>query len=199
MIDTPLFEGLLIRLGPIDPERDAEVFARWTHDVEYLHLSGDAPVRPLSVAQAHKKLDQMTKDAEKSHRELHFAIRKNEDDRLVGLTQLQRIQWSGGAAQISLGIGAPEDRGQGFGSEALRLMLRYAFSELNLHRLEAIACEYNTRAIRFLERAGFSVEVRRRQALHRGSKRWDLLHMGLLREEWVSAVRNPNARGFQLL
>jgi RimJ/RimL family protein N-acetyltransferase len=44
--------------------------------------------------------------------------------------------------------------------------------------------EYNDRAVRFLERAGFVVEVRRRQAIHRDGKRWDALKLGLLREEW---------------
>jgi RimJ/RimL family protein N-acetyltransferase len=56
--------------------------------------------------------------------------------------------------------------------------------ELNLHRLGANTFEYNAGALRFLERHGFVVEVRRRQGIHRDGRRWDVLYMGLLREEW---------------
>jgi RimJ/RimL family protein N-acetyltransferase len=64
------------------------------------------------------------------------------------------------------------------------MLLRYAFDELNLYRLSASTVEYNTGAVRFFERAGFVVEVRRRQAIQRDGRRWDLLMLGLLRDEW---------------
>ncbi len=63
-------------------------------------------------------------------------------------------------------------------------MLRYAFDELNLHRLTAMTFEYNTAALNFLQRAGFQIEVRRRQAVNRDGRRWDAIVLGLLRDEW---------------
>ena len=63
--------------------------------------------------------------------------------------------------------------------------MRYAFDELNLHRLSAETFEYNAGALRFLERAGFRVEVRRRQAIQRENRRWDVLMLGLLSDEWA--------------
>ena len=48
----------------------------------------------------------------------------------------------------------------------------------------AITSEYNPGAVRFLERAGFTVEARQRQALRRDGRRWDALILGLLRPEW---------------
>ena len=83
-----------------------------------------------------------------------------------------------------LGIGDPDDRGRGYGSEALGLMLNYAFQELNLYRLTAVIPENNPAARHLFEEAGFQEEVRRREALHRGRRRWDVIHMGLLRAEW---------------
>ena len=44
--------------------------------------------------------------------------------------------------------------------------------------------EYNPRAVKFLERAGFVIEVRRRQAIQRDGRCWDILMLGLLRDEW---------------
>jgi RimJ/RimL family protein N-acetyltransferase len=85
---------------------------------------------------------------------------------------------------VKIGIGSPSDRGQGYGSEALRLLLRYAFAELNLFRLSAFAPEYNPVALHIFRKAGFVQEVCRRQALNRDGRRWDLVYLGLLREEW---------------
>jgi RimJ/RimL family protein N-acetyltransferase len=66
----------------------------------------------------------------------------------------------------------------------MRVMLRYAFRELNLHRVTLTVFEYNPRAIRSYEKAGFVVEGRLRNWLNREGRRWDMIHMGILREEW---------------
>ncbi len=65
-------------------------------------------------------------------------------------------------------------------------MLRFAFNELNLYRLSAIVGEDNPGALRFFTRYGFVEEVRRRQALMRDGKTYDLLHLGILRDEWLA-------------
>jgi len=56
--------------------------------------------------------------------------------------------------------------------------------ELNLHRVSLDVFEYNPRAIRSYEKVGFKHEGRVRQALNRDGRRWDILYMGILREEW---------------
>ena len=103
---------------------------------------------------------------------------------MVGFIRLDHIEWNNGGSHMTLGIGDPNDRGRGYGTQALRLILRYAFAELNLYRVTADTFEYNERALRFLQRAGFTAEVRRRQAVHRDGRRWDVIKLGLLREEW---------------
>jgi RimJ/RimL family protein N-acetyltransferase len=184
-ISDQLFEGELIRLAPPDPEKDAETESKWTHDPDYQRLISAQPVRPLSPGQIKKKYEEAEK--EKKHNQFVFALRTRADDgagRLIGFARIEHIEWNHGHGVVSLGIASPDDRGKGYGTEALRLLLRYAFDELNLHRLTANAFEYNTAALRFLEKAGFTVEVRRRQALNRDGRRWDWILLGLLREEW---------------
>jgi len=183
-MDIQLFEGELIRLALIDPEKDAETISKWTHDPEYLRLTDADPARPLAPGQVKKKLEDQDKEAEKARNQFHFAIRTKADDRLVGLASLFWIQWTHGAATLRLSIGQPEDRGRGYGRETLKMILRYAFDELNLHRVGAMVFEYNPRAVKFLEQTGFVIEVRRRQAIQRDGRRWDILMLGLLRDEW---------------
>jgi RimJ/RimL family protein N-acetyltransferase len=189
MNDVSLFEGELVRLAPPEPDRDAEVESRWTHDAEYLRLLGAEPAYPLSPGHIKKKHEAAEKESEKANNQFHFAIRARADDRLLGFVRLEYIEWTHGAGMVRLGIGDPNERGHGYGTEALQLMLRYAFGELNLYRLMAVTSGYNPRAVRFLERAGFTVEVRQRQALHRDGRRWDVLIMGLLREEWEARCK----------
>jgi RimJ/RimL family protein N-acetyltransferase len=195
---TPLFEGQLIYLASIKPEKDAELESRWTHDAEYQRMLGTDLVCPLSPAQIRKKYTEIEKEMEEKGNQFYFTIRRlpykinsestNEGEDgagdLLGFIKLDWIEWSLGAGSVSLGIGEPAERGQGFGSDALRLLLRYAFGELNLYRLGAVIPEYNQVALRLFEKAGFKVEARQREALHRAGSRWDIIRLGLLREEW---------------
>ena len=183
MLTEQLFEGKTIRLAPPDAERDAETISKWSHDPEYLRLLSADIAKPLSPFQVKKQYEEWEKDAEK-HNAFNFAVRLKEDDRLLGFARLYRIEWTHATGSLQIGIGDRNDRGKGYGTEALRMLLRYAFDELNLYRLAASTVEYNTGAIRFLERAGFVVEVRRRQAVQRDGRRWDAVMLGLLRDEW---------------
>jgi RimJ/RimL family protein N-acetyltransferase len=188
-IHTSLYEGRLIRLGPIDHEKDPAVESKWTHDAEYLRLLDTKPARPVSPAGMKKKYEALEKEIEESKNLFYFTIRLRSDDpeqhdRLVGFAKLFEIEWSHSACQVGLGIGDPGDRRKGYGTEVLNLLLRYAFSELNLFRLSAVIPEYNAGALRLFEKAGFLQEVRRRQALNRDGRFWDLIHVGLLRDEW---------------
>jgi len=180
-----LFEEELICLAPIDPERDAEIEAKWTHDAEYLRLLKADIARPLSPAQVKKAYESIEKKVEEDKNLFYFTIRTRPDERLVGFAKLYAITWSHGTGMLQMGIGDAQDRKQGYGRQALSLLLRYAFDELNLYRLTALVPEYNRDALRFFEKAGFVIEVRRRQALNRDGRRWDLLHLGLLQEEWA--------------
>ena len=156
-----------------------------THDAEYLRLLQADIARPLSPAQVKKVYESIEKKVEEDKNLFYFTIRTRPDERLVGFARLYSISWSHSTGMLQLGIGDPQDRQKGYGCQALNLLLRYAFDELNLYRLTALVPEYNTGAVRFFEKSNFVVEVRRRQALNRDGRRWDLLHLGLLQDEWV--------------
>ena len=183
-ISTPLFEGTLVRLGPIDHETDPEIEARWTHNAAFMRMMHTDPIRPLSVFQVKKRYEELEKKIEERNNRFHFCIRAIADNRLLGFCDMKYISWPNGSAYLQMGVGAAEDQRKGYGFEALRMLMRYAFSELNLYRLTAVVPEYNEPAIAFFSKAGFTEEVRRRQALARDGRRWDDLNFGLLVDEW---------------
>jgi len=184
-IQTPLFEAQDIRLGPIDHEKDPEVESKWTHDSEFMRLMELKPVRPLAPAMVRKQYESLEKEIEDDKNLFYFTIRAREDDRLLGKAVLEWIDWTNGNGYLRLGIGSGGDRGQGLGTQALGLLLRFAFAELNLFRVTIVIPEYNLAAIALIHKFGFVEEVRRRKAILRDECVWDLLVFGMLRSEWV--------------
>jgi RimJ/RimL family protein N-acetyltransferase len=137
-MDNPdsLYEGRLVRLGPLDHEKDPPVVARWTHDPLLRSvLAGVA--RPLSPEAVRKLLERVEKQMEETKNLFHFTLRLRSDNRLVGLARIFWIDFHNGTGVLNLGIGDASDRRHGYGSDALDLLLRFAFDELNLHRLSA--------------------------------------------------------------
>jgi RimJ/RimL family protein N-acetyltransferase len=183
-IKNSLFEAEHICLAPIQPDNDAVIEARWTQDASYLRLVDREPARPSHPEQVKKRYDAIEKSVEEDGNLFYFAIRLRQDDRLIGFAKIFWIQWTMGRASMQLGIGDPEQRGKGYGREALSLLVRYAFTELNLNHLGASVPEYNPVALRLLQRAGFTERACQRQALYRDGRRWDLLIYGLLKDEW---------------
>jgi RimJ/RimL family protein N-acetyltransferase len=188
-IQTQLFEEKDIRFGPIDHETHPEIEAKWTHDAEFMRLMEIKPVRPLSPALVKKQYEAIEKEMDEEKNLFYFTIRAREDDRLIGKALIEYVDWTNGNGYIRFGIGEPESRGKGYGSQALKMLLRYAFGELNLFRVTAVVPAYNECAIHLCRKFGFVEEVRRRKALHRDGEFWDIVGFGLLNTEWQNQAR----------
>ena len=179
-IQQSLYDGKLIRLGPIDFDKDPEIEARWTNDPGFLRALLITPAIPRSPAKVKKNYEAIEKAIEEQKNQFYFTVRSMEDDHLLGFAHLEWIEWNHGNGNLKIAIGDPDDRDKGYGSQVMQLMLRFAFEELNLFRLTVTVGDDNLRAIRFFTRFGFIEEVRRRKALLRDGKEWDLLDLGLL-------------------
>jgi RimJ/RimL family protein N-acetyltransferase len=193
-IQTQLFESPDLRLGPIDHEKDPAIESKWTHDSDFMRLMETNPARPLSAAMIKKQYEKLEKQIEEDKNLFHFMVRAKADDRLIGKAAIQWIEWTNSNGWIRLGIGAAEDRRKGYGTQVMQMLLRFAFAELNLFRVSAMAPEYNDGAIALLRKFGFTQEVCRRSALERDGRRWDLYVFGLLNEEWQNLSRASEAR-----
>jgi RimJ/RimL family protein N-acetyltransferase len=191
-----LYQGELVRLTYIDPEKDAQIESGWTHDPEYLRMLDPDMAIPQSAFQIKKRYEKLEKEMDASGNQFYFAVREKASQeaeslgRLVGFARIYWIEWSHGSAMLSLGIGSPQDRGKGYGTETLQLILRYAFDELNLFRLAVPVAQYNQVALGLFGKAGFVEEVRQREALERYGRRWDVVYLGLLRDEWNKSVKH---------
>jgi RimJ/RimL family protein N-acetyltransferase len=178
-----ILRGELVRLSAMDVEESSKAFSRWSRDSEFKRLINSEAVRTTS-SQSVKKWFQKELD-ERSINQHWFSIRKLDDDTLLGDIDLFVDTWASRDAFVGLGIGEREFWGKGYGTDLLNIILRYAFTEVNLKRVTLNVFEYNPRAIRAYEKVGFRHEGRQRKVLNKEGKRWDMLFMGILREEWM--------------
>jgi RimJ/RimL family protein N-acetyltransferase len=182
IMTTDLFTGKQIRLTAEDPEVNAKAFTRWNLDSEYFRLLDSDPPHLWSEK---KFMEWSKKDLEKDDpNSVGFMIRTLEGDLPIGFVALFEVHWNHGDAMIAIGLGDREYWGKGYGTDALRTFLRYAFTEINLRRLTLLVFDYNSRAIRAYEKCGFVNEGTIRGAMQREGCRWDWHYMGILKEEW---------------
>jgi RimJ/RimL family protein N-acetyltransferase len=177
-----LYQGRLVRLSPEDPQVMAEAFSRWNQNSVYFRLLDSDPAHLWSAKMLkgwfEKDIDAFMPD------HLDFAIRTLAEDKLIGFIAFDGVNWINRDSYVAIGIGEPDFWSKGYGSDAMRLMLRYGFTELNLHRISLTVFEQNPRGIRSYEKCGFKHEGRIREFLLRDGRRSDMLHMGILRQEW---------------
>lgn len=122
----------------------------------------------------------------------------SEPGRILGLVTLASIDWSARSAELHIMVGEEADRGRGLGTFAVSEMLRHAFRDLGLHRVELDALAGNDRAVHVYEKCGFRAEGVRREAAFKDGRWTDLCHMAVLDREWdalrTGGVR-PDGRG----
>ena len=183
-MNMDLLQGQMVRLTALQVE-DAPTIAGWSEDVGYLRLQETNLARPRSVADVAAELEKLDGASDT----LVFGIRtiQDGDGALIGTLGFYEIEWTNQVAWLGIGIGDRANWGRGYGGEALRLGLDYAFEELNLHRVTLTVIAYNARAIALYERAGFLREGGLREFGLRDGQRYDMYLYGLLRDEWAAA------------
>jgi RimJ/RimL family protein N-acetyltransferase len=155
------------------------LYARWYGDEEIWRLTSWA-AEPMQQAQA----ERLFEDREASAVDDSFAIHREGEEKPLGVISLTNISEANGSAELSVIIGDEKDRDKGFGTEAIRVILRYAFEDLGLQRVDLSVFEFNELAIRAYEKLGFQREGRVRQAVRRDGKFHDAILMRILASEW---------------
>ena len=178
-----IYRGSLVRLGDESPDILAKAFAKWDRDTEQHRLADSDPAQLWSEK---KRKEFAEKRAEKNSQSFRFSIRTLADDVLIGGVGLWISSWSHADTWLGISIGDRNYWGRGYGTDAMRLAVQYAFLELNLRRVSLGLHAYNERALKTYQKIGFQLEGRMRGEGLRDGVRFDSLWMGILREEWLA-------------
>ena len=164
------------------PEReDVPRFQAWLNDPDVrsgleLHL-------PMSLVEEENWFEGMIKRPAAEH-PLTIEVRNGDEWKPVGNIGLVNIDWRCRSAEVGIFIGEKALWNQGYGSEAMRLMLHHGFETLNLNRIFLRVHADNLRAVRAYEKAGYVHEGRFRQAEFKDGHYVDVLFMSVLKSEW---------------
>ncbi len=175
-------EGERVALGSL--RRDLlPLYQRWINDPVVVRTLG-ADLRPLLLEDEQQWYEQMVGKTNAAH----FQVYVRAGWRPIGTAGINGIDHQHGVAEFGIMIGEKDCWDQGYGTEATRLILDYAFNVLGLHNVMLSVYDYNRRGVRAYEKAGFKVIGRRRQALRLGHERHDVILMDALATEFKSPV-----------
>lgn len=175
-----MITGKRTRLRAIERE-DIPRFVTWLNDREVLR--GLLLYNPMSVAQEENWYENILKQP-LPEQPLAIDALVGQDWLHIGNCGLHSLSWKDRCAEVGIFIGEKQFWSQGFGSEAMELMLYHAFADLNLNRIYLHVYENNPRAIHSYEKVGFVHEGRLRQDIYKDGQYLDVLVMGMLRAEW---------------
>jgi RimJ/RimL family protein N-acetyltransferase len=191
-ISMPLnLSGEKVFLRPLE-ERDLTRFVDAYKDLDLqLTTDGDAP--PMSDIQVKAFWSDILTDPDPDLR--YFAIEpltgQTSAGAMVGACNLQHIDLRSRHAELSIFMVNKEVRGLGYGTDAVRVLLRYGFEALRLDKVYLGVYEFNEGGLQSYEKAGFRYEGRHRQMIHYDGRYWDEWMMGILRSEWEATLKPP--------
>ncbi len=162
-------------------KRDLERINIWRNDSELLALLG-APFRYINM-----EVDIEWYENYMSNRTntIRCAIVEESRDEIIGLVSLTTIDFVNQSAEFHIMIGNSQDRGKGVGTFAVNAMLKHAFMNMNLQRVELSLLEDNEAARHLYEKCGFVYEGRKRRAKFKNGQFKDMLMYSILRDERI--------------
>ena len=166
-------------LSPINLE-DAEQYTEWINDIE-IAANLTLAEKIIGVDKEKEILENMIKN-----NNVIFAIIDLKLDKLIGNCGLHDIDHVDRKAEFGIFIGDKSFWNKGYGTEATKLILDFGFNVLNLNSIMLRVFEYNARAMKCYEKAGFKEIGRRRQARIFAGQKFDEIFMDILAEEYES-------------
>jgi RimJ/RimL family protein N-acetyltransferase len=179
-----MFTGKLTTLGPIQREYLPR-YVEWLNNWEIRRFLAPTLAQPYTIEDEEEWFNRQRQ----AQNDRHFAILTREDGRLIGNCGLHQIDWTNRNAIFGIFIGDKDYWSKGYGTDATRVLLQFAFREANLHRIELEVFAFNPRAIRSYGKCGFKLEGVRKQALFREGAWHDEHIMAILRDEWLALNR----------
>jgi RimJ/RimL family protein N-acetyltransferase len=167
-------------------QEDAEHWVAWFSDLEVTIPLGDEAYTPTSLEEEQEAIGEILSG--NSH---VFSIVDLQTDQAIGRCMFFNLDAVNRTAMLGIVIGEKGHWDQGYGQEAISLLLDYGFNLLNLNSVMLGTFSFNERAIRCYEKVGFQLVGRRREARIIAGKRYDLILMDILADEFESPYVKP--------
>lgn len=169
-------------------DEEVEKFTEWLNDFQVTDYTGKSGTIMTSNAEK-----QWLENSAMNNNKRTFNIISSNDSMLVGTVGLENFDWIDRSAVLGIFIGEKSFRDQGYGTEAVRLVLEYGFKYLNLHSIRLNLVSANERAHKCYLKCGFKDAGRIRDGYFINGKYYDEIHMDILESEFVGDyIKNKN-------
>lgn len=169
-----------IYLSPLDME-NVELFTRWVNDETLARGLGTIPQIMTELGER----DYLEKACKNSNCYQFYIVRKS-DDKILGTYSLNEINYTHRFATVGGFIGEIEDRGKGYGTEALTLISDFAFNVLNLRFLLGNIFSFNKASIKSILKVGYKQIGQIKDYYYYRGKYYDRLNFQITKEEFYS-------------
>lgn len=170
-------QGENIFLSPISTD-EAEKYTEWMNDLDLTEMIGGSN-NVISLEKQKKWIE-----SQSLNNEYCFSIIKKDTDELIGSCTLFKVNLINKVADLGIYIGEKKERHKGYGTEAINLILHYAFNYLNLENIMLTVLESNKEAISCYEKIGFKLIGKRRNAYTVCNKNINIVYMDILKNEF---------------
>jgi len=180
--ERPILRGEQVWLRPIEKE---DLLNSSIEDVELAHYAG------FRRSFARMETEQWLQHVASRERggDVMFAICRLGSDVAIGNCGFRDVDQHHGSAEVAISIVDRADWGKGLGTDAMRVLVDFGFGEMRLERIWLRVFDYNPRAVRSYEKAGFVKEVLlRHDRFHRGVHH-DVHLMAIIRPDWLTEQR----------
>ncbi len=171
-------------------DEEIEKFTKWMNDFQITDYTGRTS-EIMSIIGEKQYLENSAKD----NKNKKFNIVELNTNKLIGTVGLHEFDWVSRNAVLGIFIGDENFRNNGYGSEAIKLLLEYGFRYLNLHSIKLDLLSCNERAHKCYLKCGFKDTGRTREDIFLNGKYYDKLHMDILENEFEGDyIRNKNIK-----
>ena len=179
--------GRKVRLRALEAD-DVPQLHRWANDPTLWRMLGGWQF-PVSQASTRTWLDGLASDRLNQR----YGIERLDDGVLLGAANLVDIDWKNGTASHGMMLGSSDERGKGYGVDTVMAIMRYAFDELRLERLDSDIIADNAASLRlYLGKCGWREEGRQRGWHFREGQRWDRVIIGVTRQDYAELLASDD-------
>jgi RimJ/RimL family protein N-acetyltransferase len=183
--------GLNVSLVPMSKDYSQQI-VRWTNDPEIRAITGSH--FPRTMESVKKQLEDADSGSQKADN-VWFGIMYCAENVLIGEASISRINWPNRNVNVSVTIGEKAYWNRGFGTEAARLLMGYAFEELQMHKVKASFLAENAIAQKIAEVLGMHYEFTFHEQVYSGFAWHDQPVYAIFEREWFATAPAPAPEG----
>lgn len=176
-----MYSGKLVKLRAYK-EEDVERATQFINDEEVKKFLDSNIPFPMSKIQEEEWIKSRKAGESFTY---DFAIEDLESGKYIGGCSINECSTKNRNCVIGIMIGDKEYWGKGYGSDALKVLIKFIFEEVNMKKIKLGVFSFNKRAIACYKKIGFTEEGTLKKELYRNGEYHDVIYMAIFKDDFM--------------